>query len=1530
VPRGDFILQGQTAYGDQWEEIGRAQLPENVGTSSGMYLSFDEALFEGKRYTGMRVISPEGLTGSVSLRLYVYTTLLADSPLYQSYIADGATKIEFDNYSAHYIYVQDPVTGEYEWFNGYAVPYNITDASINGLNEKDYNRLNSYVMRYHQNLSTGYTSKTSSISKTLLSSTNDNVNSKVDARFSVTVREGHRYANSIPGYFDELAWQEGVFYDLLPPGYTLNEAAGIKVTGGNSSLPCSLVRYETVDNYKNSGRQLVRFYVQYDGEKGTNWSHSSNSYYGPAFTIEYSASISWTEWSYAPSGYNLVAFQEGHGEKGQPIYNALPDDGAYFNKTTFGTDMQEVMSDLNGDGDTTGSNTLCSSLYFSVDVVGAYATGVNKLVKANSGYYRMHDVADLSGDYSYKISFTASEGGTTRDLVLFDILEEAANTGTTNGVANANEIWWEGTLTGVDTGLPIRQGIQPRVFYSTSESLTYGAIDKVLNDDKTPVLNYLADTSVWKEWTGANPPADLSAVTALAFDLTTNTEGEPYVFEGSSATYVEIFMQAPATLPEEVLAYNRPSYFTTFTTGAQHSEGTSTHNINDRVTVELRDLKDFSFIKLGEYEEIDGVKQYEPLSGICFDLYRCTHECDKDCADACIHAHTGKPGSADACWDTNILRTVYSMADGSVNFNKLSSGSYAVVETSTRTGFIALNDMWWIIDVDATAKGGISQPVNGGTAANHVSLSQDASGAYTLKNDRVRKEITVYKYWQNENKDYSYRPEKILIDLYQNGEMYREGIELEVPTNTTSHRFVIENLYTYSFQGKTNTFTVEERPVPGYSCDIQTETNRFNIYNSRLGIMQISKQVVDGDTGKDFTFHITLTQNDAPVTGDFGLLRVDAEGQQTTGTVTATDHGVLTVTARHGETVTVLDLPVGAVYSVEEEAIPGYTPTLTQGAATGTVTSGGIYTLAFTNTYDATGTLELTALKTVNGQAIAPAEAEKFSFTLTGTDGSNQTKQNDADGQVTFDAIRYTLSDAGKSFLYTVKESQEDIAGYTPDDREYTIAVWVSDQGDGTLEVRKAIQTGGQSVTEITFDNAYEASGEWTPTASKTVNGAEPREDQVYEFLLTGEGEELPAENLKGEITFETLRYDLADAGKTYTYTVKEITAPTDQLVPDATEYTVNVSVKNNYDGTLTVEPTIVKAGEATQTIAFDNTLYAPLTISKTVEGCETAETFAITVRLFDANGTELTEAFAFTGDAEGEITSGGFIQLGHGQSVTISGLLPGMTYSVEEESDTAFTTMVNGSEGALAEGTLAEDANEVSFVNTFRTTTFTVTKHWQGGGGGAIELTLYANGEKVAPQPAPTRDGNVYMYTDLPMYGEQGEFLVYSAKEKYVDGFTTIYSNISPFSEETRAIYDGGTIINKAIVEADFSVKKVWSGLAEGETAPEITLVLYRNGVATDEKTPTPDRYGWYKYYDLPGEVDGEPAIYTVKEEVLEGYETSYTLSDGSSADYADNGGTITNAKVPATGDQSHVLLWTALLGVSAALLLVLKRRRA
>ena len=394
--------------------------------------------------------------------------------------------------------------------------------------------------------------------------------------------------------------------------------------------------------------------------------------------------------------------------------------------------------------------------------------------------------------------------------------------------------------------------------------------------------------------------------------------------------------------------------------------------------------------------------------------------------------------------------------------------------------------------------------------------------------------------------------------------------------------------------------------------------------------------------------------------------------------------------------------------------------------------------------------------------------------------------------------------------------------------------------------------------------------------------------------------------------------------------TIEETTESTEQMIADDSVYEVTVSISDNGDGTLKVQPVITKDGVRVNGVVFENKQIGSLTISKKVEGVETDESFNMIVTLYDADGVELTGEYDYTGDVSGKITSGGTIALADGQTVSIKGLPEGSTYVVEEDVSGVYTTTVNGAAGTKTEGVVTGDTARVEFINTMETTTFSVTKVWEGADLGAISLILYANGEEIVPQPEVVRAGSLYTYYDLPKYDEDGNEIVYTAKERGIEGYIRIYKNVAPYEDETKRLYDGGTVINRAEKQVSFKVKKLWIGLAEGEEAPAITLTLLCNGEEMDVPTPTPDSDGWYKYYDLPKTVNGQPAVYTVVEAAMDGFSATYQLYTGEEAEYADNGGTITNTKIPQTGDNASLALWTTLMvGASAALLAMLLRRK-
>ncbi|MBQ3155856.1 MAG: Cna B-type domain-containing protein [Clostridia bacterium] len=293
----------------------------------------------------------------------------------------------------------------------------------------------------------------------------------------------------------------------------------------------------------------------------------------------------------------------------------------------------------------------------------------------------------------------------------------------------------------------------------------------------------------------------------------------------------------------------------------------------------------------------------------------------------------------------------------------------------------------------------------------------------------------------------------------------------------------------------------------------------------------------------------------------------------------------------------------------------------------------------------------------------------------------------------------------------------------------------------------------------------------------------------------------------------------------------------------------------------------------------------------------------SITIRLY-ADGVELTDRALKVTGADG--WKWRFTELPKFRNGRL------ISYTISEDKVPEYGTLVKG----------------YDVENTLGTTSFSVTKVWEGKNGGAVNLTLYADGSVMSPQPAPVREGDVYTWKDLPLYNAKGELALYSVREQSMTGYQTSYRNPMPYAEVTDQAYNGGQIINSELVS--LMVQKVWKGLPEGQEKPEIELTLYCNGEATEIPQPKPDSDGWYHYTGLPAVVNGKTAVYTVKEALVDGFITTYAAADGSAADAAPNGGSIVNTWIPETGDSAQLALWAALALISACGVLMIRRRSA
>lgn len=290
---------------------------------------------------------------------------------------------------------------------------------------------------------------------------------------------------------------------------------------------------------------------------------------------------------------------------------------------------------------------------------------------------------------------------------------------------------------------------------------------------------------------------------------------------------------------------------------------------------------------------------------------------------------------------------------------------------------------------------------------------------------------------------------------------------------------------------------------------------------AKTGSLTVKKTVVGGDSQREFGFTVALADGDGePVSGTFG------KGEHA---VTFAD-GKTTFTLKDGEEKTVAGLPVGARYTVTEDAAEGYT-TAVNGAdgskAEGAVTEDGA-TVAFTNTYG-TATegrdVSTAGLFTKALEGRDWAEGDIFQFTLTGEGGAPM-PEGSADGSKTvsvtaaagtkagdrvafdFGSIRYTLDDikdAGfaevggkrvraKTFTYTVREVRPDdgsaIAGVDYDGHAATMTVTVTDDGSGNLTATTpaiAQASGGDFVNTYTTELDYSARA--GVRLSKTLSG---------------------------------------------------------------------------------------------------------------------------------------------------------------------------------------------------------------------------------------------------------------------------------------------------------------------------------------------------------------------------------------------------------------------------------------------------------
>jgi len=299
------------------------------------------------------------------------------------------------------------------------------------------------------------------------------------------------------------------------------------------------------------------------------------------------------------------------------------------------------------------------------------------------------------------------------------------------------------------------------------------------------------------------------------------------------------------------------------------------------------------------------------------------------------------------------------------------------------------------------------------------------------------------------------------------------------------------------------------------------------------------------------------------------------------------------------------------VYTVKETSTSGdgitiddteYTVTVTvldeiRDGALEIVTNDTELNLDFVNVYQASGTVTFEGIKTLTHRVFKNTDTYSVSITGNGKLPSPATASvvipvGESVAEFEFQPITYTLTDMRnvisgyddeKLFTYTVNETAN-IPGVTPDGITHTISVRVVDNKRGQLVVTATYSDG----ICVSFGGTYDAQGSITIVGTKNLENRKfvATDTMSVSLTATNSGKLPYVSTINVPLTvgqnsvnfsFMELTFTLADiqylASKTFSYVCQEATVITG-ATNDALTHTLDITIVDNEDGTLTVTPT--------------------------------------------------------------------------------------------------------------------------------------------------------------------------------------------------------------------------------------------------------------------------------------------------------------------------------------------------------------------
>lgn len=995
------------------------------------------------------------------------------------------------------------------------------------------------------------------------------------------------------GLFNEQT--SAIWYDLLPKG-VIPDTGSIKARSGDR-----ITKIEFIENYKNSGRNLLKIHVnlkplyKYESSELSSIIGTTGLYDNPLITFyAYYTWESLTDWGKVVE--NNIAFESNvdslgsiEGLKGEPD-NPRAGKNKFSAKATAG--IEDIMTDLNPD------HNKESFLYAKAsDIIAAdtYAiTSFRKTVDVNSE--AKYDDGKLNeapknvyenGRYSYRLSIQNTDATSSDSIIFYDSLESYKPSQET---PDYKDTQWQGKLINVDVSQLKNKGIKPVIYYSTKENL-------VLTDPDNKTDNDLTRSDIW---TTIKP--DDKKITAIAVDASRKEDGSSFELDANESLSLNINMRAPKIKDLAERHGDTDQWFDknltvdeteTALNGGAHAYNSASMSF---VSISKKDkLRTPDLLVRNEYTKV-GLKPFKIKINKTFD--------DGNNRDGV------RPNDPHGV-------TINLLADGEmVDTTKIGDFNNWSYDFGSKPYY---NDKGEKINYTFTEEGGdnnIPEGSHGYTLSfteDDQSLKDEGYTLFNLVNTRQPEmvEMKGEKTWD----DNAQKPDTIRVDLLGNNQAVNS--KYIKPDKDGKWTYNFGKVYKYE-NGKPIKYTIREDYLEGFRP--KYNENNINIHNEiyPYGDLKVTKKLKNATPkARENEFKFKLLIKDSENRDDNSLYDYEKTNGQT-GKIS--NGGEFTI--RGDESITIKEIKSTNVCTISEYEKKGFKEIgSSPDGKTETIRSGQTAEIEFTNRYDTNTEVKIDAKKVLNGRKL---ENNQFIFDIIDETGKIiKSGFNNSDGDILFGVFKFGIKDLSKPHMYTIKErvpnneaseGQTSELGYSYDSREFKVNILLVDNGDGTMTPTTTIV----GDNKIKFENTYKAKGTLNLTAKKVIRGGfTPKNDQFKFKLINMDDNKnvcIVSNKENGDIKFDPIEFNQNDIGKTFRYKAVEVDEENPDVNYDKSSIEYEATVLDNGDGSLSFDVKVKDTktddlnNDPTNPLLVNQYKPGKLEVRKIVEGDKNAE----------------------------------------------------------------------------------------------------------------------------------------------------------------------------------------------------------------------------------------------------------------------------------------------------------------------------------